>query len=296
MERIDQDSSLKHQVKIGRWKLRRFNAALRWGQANLASSPAVLGNAMPKSGSHLIIQILQGLPQIGPFVNPGFPPVNRAEDNRQFSIKGILDNINNMRPGDIGYGYLDARDEYVQALQTDGRASIFVFRDPRDMIVSHVFYATNLFPGHGMHEYYSNQLSTMEERINAAIEGVHEDGLELMGVKARYEAHLGWLEQHGILCIRFEELRENPNPSYNLVLDYLEERGFQPSVSRQRAVAALAEAVQPKKSGTFRSGRVGDWREHFTQKNVDLFKETTGDLLIRLGYEQNNSWSLEGTG
>lgn len=296
MERIDQDKSLKHLVKIGRWKLRRFNGALRWGQTKLASSPVVLGNAMPKSGSHLIIQILQGLPRIGPFVNPGFPPVNRAEDNRQFSMQGILENIYRMQPGDIGYGYLDARDDYIQAVQRDGMASIFVIRDPRDMIVSHVYYATDLFPGHGMHEYYSNKLSTMEERINAAIEGVSEDGLELMGVKARYESHLGWLEQPGILCMRFEDLRENPTVSYDLILDYLESRGYQPSVSRKRAVATLAEAVQPKKSGTFRSGKVGDWRKHFTQKNVDLFKDTTGDLLIRLGYEQNNSWSLEGIG
>jgi len=114
--RIDHDGSLKHQLKLARWQLRRFNTALRWGPDKLASVPAVLGNAMPKSGSHLIIQVLQGLTRIGPFVNPGFPPVNRAEDNRQYSVKGILDNINSMRTGDIGYGYLDARDEYVSAL------------------------------------------------------------------------------------------------------------------------------------------------------------------------------------
>jgi len=161
-KRIDHDSSLKHQLKIARWQLRRFNTSLRWGPDKLASVPAVLGNAMPKSGSHLIIQVLQGLTRIGPFVNPGFPPVNRAEDNRQYSVKGILDNINSMRTGDIGYGYLDARDEYVSALNREGLASIFVFRDPRDMIVSHVFYATEIFEEHGMHEYYTKKLSTME--------------------------------------------------------------------------------------------------------------------------------------
>ncbi len=291
--RIDRDSSLKHQLKLARWQLRRFNTALRWGPDKLASVPAVLGNAMPKSGSHLIIQVLQGLTRIGPFVNPGFPPVNRAEDNRQYSVKGVLENINRMRSGDIGYGYLDARDEYVDAINRDGLASIFVFRDPRDMIISHVFYATEIFQEHGMHEYYTKKLSTMEERINAAIGGVNEDGLELIGVKARYESHLGWLDQSGIICLRFEQLRGNQEQAFNSILDYLESQGFQLEVDRQEARSTLGEAVQPRKSGTFRSGKVGDWRQYFTQQNVDFFKKSTGDLLVKLGYEEDDTWSLD---
>jgi plasmid stabilization system protein ParE len=133
----------------------------------------------------------------------------------------------------------------------------------------------------------------MEERISAAIGGVQENGLELMSVKDRYDSHLGWLDQPGILCLRFEDLRLKQEESYNQILDYLHGKGFQPAVSRQEAVAAIGEAVRPKKSGTFRAGRVGDWRKHFTQMNVDFFKQTTGDLLIKLGYERDHDWSLD---
>jgi hypothetical protein len=289
--RIEIDTSLKHRLKLIRWQLRRLDTAMRWGQDRMADVPAVLGNAMPKSGSHLIIQILQGLTRIGPFVNPGFPPVNRTEDNRQFTVEGILDNISRMRSGDIGYGYLDARQIFVNALTRAGLASIFVFRDPRDMIISHVFYATEIFDGHGMHEYYTKKLSSMEERINTAISGVNENGLELIGVKERYESHLGWLDQPEILCLRFEELRGNQEHAFSLILDYLEGQGFQPGVTRREATQALNEAVQPKKSGTFRSGKVGEWRQHFTQKNVDFFKQSTGDLLVKLGYEDDDTWT-----
>ncbi len=280
-------------LKLGRWRLRRIAAALRWGTGYLASTPAVLGNAMPKSGSHLIIQILQGLTRIGPFVNPGFPPVNRTEDNRQLSVDGILDVLGSLDPGDIAYGYLDARDEFIEAISRDQMASIFVYRDPRDMIVSHIFYATEIFPRHGMHDYYTNELSTMEQRINTAISGIHRDGLELIGVKGRYLAYMDWLKERAVLCLRFEDLRTNPEQSYNRILDYLESRGFQAKVSRETAVRALSEAVQPKKSGTFRSGKVGDWRQYFTPANVEVFKQSTGDLLQNLGYEQDSSWSLD---
>jgi hypothetical protein len=76
-------------------------------------------------------------------------------------------------------------------------------------------------------------------------------------------------------------------------LDYLERHGFQLEVDRREATAVLGAAVQPKKSGTFRSGKVGDWRQHFTQTNVDFFKQSTGELLVKLGYEDDDTWTLD---
>ena len=287
---LNQDNSAKHWLKLGRWRARRMLTAARWGSRKLADTPAVLGNAMPKSGSHLIIQVLQGLTEVGPFVNPGFPPVNRAEDNQQLSDKAILENLSQMRPGDIGYGYLAASDKFIEALNRPGLGSIFVYCDPRDMIVSHVFYATEMFQDHGMHRYYNEELSTMEERINAAIGGVNETGYELKSVRARYEGYMGWREQSGILCLRFEDLRLEQENSFIKILDYLEAKGYQPQIDRRQAIKILGNAIQPKKSGTFRKGKPGSWREHFTKKNIDFFKESTGDLLIDLGYEVNNEW------
>jgi len=291
--RINRDQSIKHRLKIARWKFRRTVVSRRWGGENMAVVPAVLGNAMPKSGSHLIIQVLQGLTKIGPFVNPGFPPVNRTEDNQQISDEGILKVLSQMRSGDIGYGYLQAKKIFVQALTRQGMASIFVYRDPRDMIVSHVFYATEIFPDHGMHRYYTESLTTMEERINAAIGGVTKSELKLKSIRARYDVYKDWLAQPEVLCIRFEDLRLEQDNAFNRILDFLEEHGFQVKISRQRAIEMLGEAITPQKSGTFRKGKPGSWREHFTQKNIDFFKQSTGDLLVDLGYENNNEWSID---
>jgi len=245
---------------------------------------------MPKSGSHLIIQVLQGLTRLGPFVNPGFPPVNRAEDNRKLSDEAVLANVRRMRPGDIGYGYLSAVPSFIEALTRPGRATIFVYRDPRDMIVSHILYATQMHTSHWMHRYYTETLHTMEERINAAIQGVDQPGSELTPIRARYEGYLGWLEQPEVLSLRFESLILQRQVSLDCLLDYLERRGFALKVPRNQAVQTLEAAIIPKKSGTFRKGQPGNWREHFTAANKALFKEKTGDLLIRLGYEMNGEW------
>jgi hypothetical protein len=169
-------------------------------------------------------------------------------------------------------------------------ASVFVYRDPRDMIISHVFYATDMYPEHGMHDYYHEKTETMEERIDAAILGVNEHNTKMRGVNARYEAYMGWLDIPDVLSLRFEELIQDRDTSFNRLLDYLELKGFGSMIDREKALELMASAVVPKKSGTFRKGKPGNWREYFTQENIKKFKGSTGDLLVKLGYEQNADW------
>jgi len=282
--------SAKHWLKLVRWQARRLAVALRWGPDTLSKTPSVLGNAMPKSGSHLINQVVQGLTRLGPFVNPGFPPVNRDEVNEKLPDDAILANLEQMRPGDISYGYIKARQPFLPVLTQAGRATIFVYRDPRDMLVSHVFYATQMHAGHGMHRYYNDTLKSMEERLNAAIEGVEEPGSQLSPVRTKYDGYIGWLDQPAVLCLRFEDLILDRQNTLNRLLSYLEQRGFTSTMPRSQEIEILSQAIAPKKSGTFRKGQPGNWREHFTAANKTSFKQQTGDLLIRLGYETSADW------
>lgn len=265
-------------------------AAQRWGSDQMQATPVVLANAMPKSGSHLIYQVVQGLCQIGPFVNPGFPPVNRDEFNDKLPDERIVQNLKRLRPGDTAYGYIKARPPFISLLTQPGTATIFVIRDPRDMIVSHVFYATNMHSGHGMHTYYTQVLGSMEERINAAIEGVTTPGSEISPIDKRYLGYLGWLDEADVLCLRFEELILEREKALASILSYLEQRGFTPTLPRQDQVDILQRFIRPHKSGTFRKGQAGGWREHFTEENKRHFKDHAGDLLLRLAYERNNDW------
>ncbi len=284
------DIVVKHWLKLLRWRFRRAGAALRWGNAQLQQTPAVLGAAMPKSGSHLISQILRGLTQLGPFVAPGFPPVNRREDNSILPPQAVLANIQRMCPGDLRYGYIRHEAPFVEALTQPGRAMTFVYRDPRDLIISSIHYATEMHEGHGMHTYYTERLTSIEARINAEIFGVEEPGFEFPDIRTRYERYLGWLAQPETLSLRFEDLILDRDAALGRIWDYLETRGFTATVSRERAVEVLKESIAPKKSGTFRKGQPGNWREHFTEANKTAFKEAAGDLLMRLKYEQNNDW------
>lgn len=250
--------------------------------------PAVLGNAMPKSGSHLIIQVLEGLTDLGAFVNPGFPPVNRREDNTKHGDAATLAEVRAMQPGDIRYGYLHAVEPFISAVTGAGRATIFMYRDPRDWVVSQVFYATDMHEGHMLHEYY-NALPTVEARIRAAIEGVPAKanaGVTAPSVVERYSHYIGWLDMPDVLCLRFEDLILQREPAIGRILDYLAQRGFTPQVDRTHAIDRLAQGIAPKKSGTFRKGKPGNWREHFTPANQRLFNDVAGELAAKLGYDE----------
>ena len=81
---------VKHQLKQLRWQVRRGAAAGRWGREQLSAMPSVLGNAMPKSGSHLLIQVLEGLVELGPFVNPGFPPIQAQKPHSNITSMALM--------------------------------------------------------------------------------------------------------------------------------------------------------------------------------------------------------------
>jgi hypothetical protein len=145
---------------------------------------------------------------------------------------------------------------------------------------------------HGMHEYY-NSLPDFSERLKVAITGIDRDGLYMVSVKQRYESVFQWLDaswQKRVLCIRFEDLIDKRDATLSAMLDEVEKTGYKIPTPREKALPVLVEAIQPRKSRTFRSGKTGGWREHFTQAHKDLFKDVAGDLLVRLGYEKNNDW------
>jgi hypothetical protein len=279
---------LRRLLKLIRLELRRWQAARRWGKEALESAPRVFGNAIPKAGSHLLIQVLLGLTEIGPFVDPGMPPINRFEGNTRLELPERLAELERMRPGEIRYGYAGCKEPMLSAITGPGRASVFIYRDPRDQLISHVFYAKDIHKGHGMHDYYNNVLTTMEERLNVAIEGCTLPGLGLPSVWERYAVHFGWFERDDVLCLKFEDLILNKEETLGKLLDYIESYGVNFPVGRREAIAVLSESIMPKKSGTFRKGQPGNWKEHFTEENKRRFKAVAGDLLTRFGYEDND--------
>jgi hypothetical protein len=263
---------------------------LRWRRFSFNDAPPVFGNSKPKSGSHLLLQILNGFTQIMPYKYVEADPIRTVKRNGGRRTEDeVAADLRNVPRGVIGWGYVDATQENVAVLCQPNRVNYFIYRDPRDMLVSQVFFATDMHEEHGMHAYYKS-LPDFGARLNVAITGIDKDGLKMVSVKERYEGVFRWLEQKYAMRIRFEDLINNRDATLSAMLDEVEKTGYVIPTLREKSLSILVEAIQPRKSHTFRSGKTGGWRERFTEEHKKLFKDVAGDLLVRLGYEQGSDW------
>ena len=265
---------------------------LRFRRLSLRGVPVLFANSFPKSGTHLLTQVLQGFPSIGPAVDSGLPAVVTFEGDtgRPRPAVEILSDLRRLLPGDIAYGHLHALPEVVDFLSQDGFASYFILRDPRDVVVSHVHYVTEMEPRHLHHAYYTQVLKDFDERLSASILGRPDIDVPFPDIRSRFEPYLGWLGRPEVLCLRFEDFIADRRETLGQVLDHAVRRSFPLVLERLAALDILEASIDPSRSPTFRSGKAGSWKERFTPEHKRLFKEVSGDLLLRLGYEKNNDW------
>jgi hypothetical protein len=252
--------------------------------------PILLSISFPKSGTHLLDQILLGFSKVAPFSKRlhSFYAEYEGENGRKRPPEQAFAWLDSLKPGDIASAHLFARPEAVEKVCSPGFVSYFIFRDPRDVVVSHVFYVTDMEARHVHHDYYAS-LPDFNTRLNASILGRPDAGVEFPDIAARFAPYLGWLERPEVLSIHFEDLINDRTAALARIMDHLLARAPLPA-SRQEILDALEGSINPRRSPTFRSGKTGEWKKHFTPEHKKIFKDVAGQLLIRLGYEKDNDW------
>lgn len=280
------------EAKLLRRQFRRTRQAFRFHRLNLAGVPMIFGNSFPKSGTHLLTQILTAFSQVSPVVDSGLPPVLTFEgaSGRQRDLREILHDLDRLKSGDIAYGHLHAYPEVVARLCRDGVIAYFIYRDPRDVVVSHVHYVTEMAPNHVHHDYYRNHLKTFNERLRVSILGRDDAQHPFPNIRERFEPYLPWLERQEVLGIKFESLVHEREKTLLEIIHHAQNRGLSFVCSTDDVIQKVLLNIDPRRSPTFRSGKVGRWREAFTPELKELFKRVSGDLLIKLGYEDSLDW------
>jgi sulfotransferase 6B1 len=288
--------SIKSQLiltaKQGRHLIRRVGKQLEYHSFHLTGTPKFFANSFPKSGTHWLTQVMEAFPLIGPAVNSGLPAVviYERESGREASNQEILTALQKYLPGDFGYGHLHARPELVDFLTQPDWCTYFIIRDPRDIVVSHVFYVTDIEPKHVLHNYYTKDLKTFDERLKASILGRPDGDNTFLDINSRFLPYENWMNHPEVLSIKYEDALANQSDIVRGVVTHAQKKGFTLNQSLDQAVQTLLATLDPKRSPTFRQGKSGGWRKHFTPEITRLFKDVAGDLLIRLGYEKDLNW------
>jgi len=255
-----------------------------------AELPILLGISFPKSGTHLLDQILLGFATVAPYARRlhSFYAEYEGESGAKRAPDQAIQWLDALRPCDVASAHLFARPDAVARVTPPSFIPYFIFRDPRDVVVSHVFYVTEMESRHVHHAYYQS-LPDFDARLKASIVGRSDTDVEFPNIADRFAPYLDWLNHPEVLTIHFEDLINDRVASLTRIMDHFLAR-VPLQAPRQLILDSLESSINPTRSPTFRSGKTGEWKNYFTDEHKMIFKNLAGNLLIRLGYENDQLW------
>ena len=255
-----------------------------------ADLPILLGISFPKSGTHLLDQILLGFSNVAPYAKRlhSFYAEYEGESGIKRAPEQAIRWLDSLHPCDVASAHLFARPDVVMRVRTSKFIPFFIFRDPRDVVVSHVFYVTEMEKNHAHHAYYQS-LPDFDSRLKASILGRPDAGIEFPNIAERFAPYMDWLNHPEVLSVHFEDLIHARAATLTRILDHFLTR-VPLHAPRELILDSLESSINPSRSPTFRSGKTGEWKKYFTEEHKKIFKDAAGNLLIRLGYEKDNNW------
>ncbi|MDQ6862663.1 MAG: sulfotransferase domain-containing protein, partial [Thermoproteota archaeon] len=177
---------------------------------------------------------------------------------------------------------------------------VFLIRDPRDYVVSQAHFMNN-FKRESTIERRYRALPSWKLKLSAVIFGMTHKAARLEGVNEFYNVHcIKFLSLPNTFVVKFEDIvgsqsGGNDNRALTTIRSILEFIGCTINDAE-----TLADDVylgsDPAKSSTFRSGKIGSWRQEFNADHVKQFKLVAPGLVSGLGYEKDESWDLYSSG
>jgi hypothetical protein len=92
-----------------------------------------------------------------------------------------------------------------------------------------------------------------------------------------------------VLKIVYEEMREDIDAHCKRLYEFL---GVDPDLAEEPSEATKTRPGFKKESfkSHYRKGVSGDWRNHFDDRIIRIFKEEAGEALVQAGYEKDLNW------
>ena len=203
--------------------------------------------------------------------------------------------VDDLKPYNSFLSHMPYTSSNIDILMANNFKRFFVYRDPRDQIISMIFWIYR-YPHKRPHHAHLSIEELTYELINegAAIYHPHLAGPEIKsihGIYDLYKLYLPWKNHPAIYVTSFEKLiGEHGGSSKEIqkqeIRNIAQHIGL--SITDEHIEHVIANLIGDTR--TFRKGKIGSWREHFTEGHKQAFKKVAGQLLIDLGYEQDFDW------
>ena len=154
---------MKNALGRGWWTLERFglSPAKLGRRLTTHDGPRVFCITVPKAGTHLLERALCLHPALARKLLPTVRSNNVA---RLGGLEGIA---RGLRPGQVAMSHLHHTPDHAEILSREGLVTIFLIRDPRDIVVSEAVYLAHGDRRHRLHPMFASQPDA-KDRILAA--------------------------------------------------------------------------------------------------------------------------------
>jgi len=185
---------------------------------------------------------------------------------------------------------------------------IHIIRDGRDQAVSFMHQQGNRAKRGGTHRLTPEELAKSEAYRKNPQE-LLEAGEGMFGEKTLRQSARNWNLRVGKAVedgpalfgtnyteVRYEDLLERPHEEVTRLFEFLGADLREEVVERALRASSFETLSKGRERGQedpasfFRKGVAGDWRNLFTERDKQIYKEEAGELLIKLGYEKDNDW------
>lgn len=189
-----------------------------------------------------------------------------------------------------------------------GARVIHIIRDGRDVAVSQMHHRWNQAGDRGgIGALTPEQLAKREayrkdpQELIETGGGIFPDGW-VAGNAAKWSARVDRAMQDGLALlganyaeVKYEELLERPEEEMERLLKFLGAEASEQTVRQCVGAASFSKLAGGRERGQeaasfFRKGIAGDWQNVFTGRDKRDFKAAAGNLLLELGYEEDNDW------
>lgn len=184
---------------------------------------------------------------------------------------------------------------------------VYVVRDGRDQCVSMFFHLVRIVQGDNaaLKKYIHKKLPEFEKRYlsESGEPRLYPDFVrswiqQPVAVQYSWNRHvLQWWDKPDVHYIKYEDLLADPHGGLADTLKHLrpnlkiDEQKLDQTVQRFSFKTVTGRNPGEADNSSFvRKGIAGDWRNHFDSQCCKSFHELSGDVLLKLGYESNESW------
>ncbi|MBD0381603.1 sulfotransferase domain-containing protein [Paenibacillus sedimenti] len=242
--------------------------------------PGFFMNTIPKSGTHLLLQILLGMPDI---THDEFK--HMYEGTRE-QVEKHSQVLRQAAGNEMITGHIYHMEPWADMFRQLQMKQIFMIRDLRDTLVSFVHFVRTIpYPFS-----FADPNLPLKESYMQIIYGIPE--IEYPNIADYYRLFLSWKDEPGVCTVTFEDLmvsHASRRAAIKRIAEYLWEGRTTP-IPMEQMIDRMEANIDPQSSPTFRQGRIGGWQKAFDADIKAAFKEVAGELLIELGQAKNMKW------